>query len=319
MDIENREISFARTRIEALENELAHAGDIGKREIFRRRSHENQVVVLGVIQREQRPSLHAKLAIEKIKHTIQLVNREDLSDTGVVIEDESPRIGCWIEIPHSGFGTSHKTSIAKNDPRLLWTRHEAIPEKLICRRRGLADRRLRACTQQEKGTGYDGRCKQNGQNGHSHPPRLNRGSNFDPFRFRLDWKRAGRLRPGTVSPPLECERIRSLRNFYKDRIVDPIVRIIFGQLDAQPTGLNADRGIALRIESCRATQNLGGDLIFLERDSRVIERMLREITEKSTKGFRAVEAMAFGKSLYLLEALLPAERETVCYSHITGK
>jgi hypothetical protein len=27
--------------------------------------------------------------------------------------------------------------------------------------------------------------------------------------------------------------------------------------------------------------------------------------------------MAFGKSLYLLEALLPADRETVCYSHKT--
>jgi hypothetical protein len=30
-----------------------------------------------------------------------------------------------------------------------------------------------------------------------------------------------------------------------------------------------------------------------------------------------VKAMAFGKSLYLLEALLPTNRETVCYSHIT--
>jgi len=27
--------------------------------------------------------------------------------------------------------------------------------------------------------------------------------------------------------------------------------------------------------------------------------------------------MAFGKSLYLLEALLPTDHETVCYSHIT--
>jgi len=32
-----------------------------------------------------------------------------------------------------------------------------------------------------------------------------------------------------------------------------------------------------------------------------------------------VEAMAFGKSLYLLEALLPTDDECVCYSHITGK
>jgi hypothetical protein len=32
-----------------------------------------------------------------------------------------------------------------------------------------------------------------------------------------------------------------------------------------------------------------------------------------------VKAMAFGKSLYLLEALLPPENETVRYSHITGE
>jgi hypothetical protein len=29
--------------------------------------------------------------------------------------------------------------------------------------------------------------------------------------------------------------------------------------------------------------------------------------------------MAFGKSIYLLEALLPSESETVRYSHITGE
>jgi hypothetical protein len=29
--------------------------------------------------------------------------------------------------------------------------------------------------------------------------------------------------------------------------------------------------------------------------------------------------MAFGKSLYLLEALLPSEGETLRYSHITGE
>ncbi len=29
--------------------------------------------------------------------------------------------------------------------------------------------------------------------------------------------------------------------------------------------------------------------------------------------------MAFGKSLYLLEALVASDRETVCYGHITGE
>ncbi len=127
------------------------------------------------------------------------------------------------------------------------------------------------------------------------------------------------LRPGAWRAPLERQRIRSLRNFYKDWIIDPIVRIILRQFDAQPSSLYADRGIALRIEARRAPQNFGGDLIFLERDTGMIEGVFCEITEESAQGFRAVEAMAFGKSLYLLEALLPTDRETVCYSHITGK
>jgi hypothetical protein len=32
-----------------------------------------------------------------------------------------------------------------------------------------------------------------------------------------------------------------------------------------------------------------------------------------------MKAMTFGKPLYLLEALLPTNRETVCYSHITER
>ncbi len=116
----------------------------------------------------------------------------------------------------------------------------------------MADRRLRACTQQEKGQAMAAAEKQNGQNGHSHPPRFESGSNFDLFWFRLDWRRAATVAPRHGGPPMECERIRSLRKFDKDRIVGPLVRVIFGQLDAQPTGLNADRGITLRIKSGRA-------------------------------------------------------------------
>ena len=104
----------------------------------------------------------------------------------------------------------------------------------------------------------------------------------------------------------KCEGIRSLRNLNQDRIVDAVVRVVLGQLDAQSSGLHSDRGIALRIESSWTTQNLGRDLIFLERDAGVIEGVLRQIAEQFAEGFRAVEAMAFGKSLYLLEALLPS-------------
>ena len=97
------------------------------------------------------------------------------------------------------------------------------------------------------------------------------------------------------------------------------MRVVFREFDAKASGLNADRGIALRIESSRAAQNLSRDLVFLQRDTGMIEGVFCQIPKEFAEGFRAVKAMAFGKSLYLLEALLPTERETVCHSHITGK
>ena len=55
------------------------------------------------------------------------------------------------------------------------------------------------------------------------------------------------------------------------------------------------------------------------RDAGMIKRVLGEIAQQLAQGFRGVEAMAFGKSLYLLEALLPPDSETVRYCHITGE
>jgi hypothetical protein len=51
----------------------------------------------------------------------------------------------------------------------------------------------------------------------------------------------------------------------------------------------------------------------------MIEGMFGEVSKQPAQGFRRVKAMAFGKSLYLLEALVPTEGETVRYSHITGE
>jgi hypothetical protein len=50
----------------------------------------------------------------------------------------------------------------------------------------------------------------------------------------------------------------------------------------------------------------------------MIERMFGQVAQEPTKGFGGVKAMAFGKSLYLLEALLPSDDEGVGQSHLTG-
>jgi Mn-dependent DtxR family transcriptional regulator len=76
-------------------------------------------------------------------------------------------------------------------------------------------------------------------------------------------------------------------------------------------------GIALRIKSQRPAKNLGRDLILLERHARMIKGVFSKVAQQAAEGLRRVEAMAFGKSLYLLEAFLTPNIETVCYGHIT--
>src|SRR5579872_6614460 len=49
----------------------------------------------------------------------------------------------------------------------------------------------------------------------------------------------------------------------------------------------------------------------------MIDRMFSEVAKEFAERFRRVEAMAFCKPLYLLEALIPTECETLCYGHIT--
>ena len=47
--------------------------------------------------------------------------------------------------------------------------------------------------------------------------------------------------------------------------------------------------------------------------------MLGEVAKEFAQRLRGVEAMTFNKFIYLLEALLPADGESVRHCHITGK
>ena len=118
---------------------------------------------------------------------------------------------------------------------------------------------------------------------------------------------------------MERERVRTLGEFDDDGIVGTFLRVILGQLHTQASRLHPDRGITLGIESRRAPKDFGGDLVLLESDARVIEGMFGEVAEQLAQGFRSVQAMTINKFIYLLEALLPTDRESVRHSHITGK
>jgi len=118
---------------------------------------------------------------------------------------------------------------------------------------------------------------------------------------------------------MKGERVGALGNFDHDGIVGALLRVVLGELDAEASGLDADGGIALRIETNGAAENFSCDLVFLERDAGVIERMFGEVAKEFAERFGSVEAMTFNKFIYLLEALLPANSESVRHSHITGK
>jgi len=118
---------------------------------------------------------------------------------------------------------------------------------------------------------------------------------------------------------VEQESIGAFRNLNDDGIVRSLVRIVLGKFHPQASSLDAHRGVALGIESDRTPKNLGSDLVLLQGDARVIQRMFGKVPKELTEGFGCVEAMAFNKFIYLLEALLPTDRETVRDSHITGK
>ena len=117
---------------------------------------------------------------------------------------------------------------------------------------------------------------------------------------------------------VERERVGSLGDFDDDEVVGALVRVILRELNSQASGLHADRGIALRIESRGAAQNFSGNLVFLKRNAGVIQRVFGEVAEQFAERFRGVEAMAFNKFIYLLEGLLPANSESMRDGHITG-
>jgi hypothetical protein len=95
--------------------------------------------------------------------------------------------------------------------------------------------------------------------------------------------------------------------------------VVFGQLHAEASSLNANGGVALRVEPGRSAKDLGSDLVLLQGYAGMIQRMFGEVAEELAERLGGVEAMTINKFIYLLEALLPANSESVRHSHITGR
>src|SRR5215467_301465 len=131
MGVANGEITLARTGIETLKYELAGSWNIEQGEVFRGRSDEDQVIILGIVEREKSPPLHAQRTIQQVEDAVELVNGQNLPNSGVVVEDKSAGVGGGVEVAHAGFRATHETAVAEDHPGLLQARSEATPEKLI--------------------------------------------------------------------------------------------------------------------------------------------------------------------------------------------
>ena len=116
---------------------------------------------------------------------------------------------------------------------------------------------------------------------------------------------------------MKSQGVRALGELDKDGVVQSLVGVVLGKFDAQPSRLNAHCRVALGVESERVAPVPRWRFDIPSARARMIKRMLSEVAQQFAERFRAVEAMAFGKPLYLLEALLATERETLCYGHIT--
>src|SRR5271155_4825470 len=119
MYVDHSQIALTRPGGDPLKNEFLSPGDIQEDQIFGRGANKDEIVVLGIIQRDQAAAFYSKLLIEENKNAIELMDRQHLPNPGVMIQNERSRVRCRVEIPHAGLRPAHKVPIAEDHPRLL--------------------------------------------------------------------------------------------------------------------------------------------------------------------------------------------------------
>jgi hypothetical protein len=115
--VHQRKITFSLSIRHALEHKLLRARQIQQRQIFRRRSHKNQIGILGVVERKQTAPLDPSFLTQRPKHLVQRVDGQHFSYTRIVIANRGLLIVPRIEISHPAFGTPHERRIAENNER----------------------------------------------------------------------------------------------------------------------------------------------------------------------------------------------------------
>src|SRR5260370_14972707 len=110
------------------EGEFLSGRQLQEGQIFRRRANEDEVVVLGVIQRKQATALDTNLLMKFAENAIESVNGQDFADPGVVIQDHRAGIPGSIVVAHANVGPADKGGVAEDHPRVLAAREKAFPD-----------------------------------------------------------------------------------------------------------------------------------------------------------------------------------------------
>jgi hypothetical protein len=88
--VDNGMVALAGAGSKLLENEFLSAGNLQKRKILHGRTNENQIVILGVVQRKETSSFDADAAAEQAEDAIELMDCQDFANAGVVVENVGP-------------------------------------------------------------------------------------------------------------------------------------------------------------------------------------------------------------------------------------
>ena len=117
---------------------------------------------------------------------------------------------------------------------------------------------------------------------------------------------------------VEGDNVGAARKLDDDGIRFAVGIVVLGELDSETPGLDPDHGVQLRIEVSRAPENLGRNLILLDRGPWVIQGMFGQITEEFAQGFRAMQGMTVHQLVDLREILLSIGQSGPHDTRLTG-
>src|SRR5260370_18545092 len=125
---------FGNAGSNSLKDETLSVRNLEEGQILNRRTDENEIVILGIVQREKAPAFNANALVKLRKDVVQSMDGEHFADPCVVIQYACPCVLTGVIIAHSCIRTPDESRIAKDDPRFLRAGDKSSPEDLKNRR-----------------------------------------------------------------------------------------------------------------------------------------------------------------------------------------